>query len=136
MQNLGAYKVDRKKKAALYKEVLKEYATCSIEMGYHNLFFPGGTRSRSGAVEARLKKGLLGTSVTAYANALKDGRPRPNVYIVPCTLSYKLVLEAETLIDDHLKAVGKSRFIYQLCNTVPSPGGCANKDSMPVFTWI
>ena len=113
MHNLGAYKVDRKKKAGLYKELLKQYATCSIEMGYHNLFFPGGTRSRSGAVESKLKKGLLGTSVSAYVNNLRNRNPKPDIFIIPTTLSYKLVLEAETLIDDHLKAVGKSRYIIE-----------------------
>jgi len=113
MRNLGAYKVDRKKKCTLYKDVLKHYATCSMEMGYNNLFFPGGTRSRSGEVERKLKKGLLGTTVTAYVNNLLAGKPRPNLYIVPCTLSYLLVLEAETLIDDHLKEVGKSRYIIE-----------------------
>jgi glycerol-3-phosphate O-acyltransferase len=111
MRNLGAYKVDRKKKCALYKDVLKQYATCALEMGYNNLFFPGGTRSRSGAIERKLKKGLLGTSVAAYTNNLLARRPRPSLYVVPCTLSYLLVLEAETLIDDHLKEVGKSRYI-------------------------
>lgn len=113
MNNLGAYRVDRKKTAGIYKEVLKEYATVAMEMGYHNLFFPGGTRSRSGAVEGKLKKGLLGTAVTAYINNLKHERMRPNVYIVPCTISYDLVLEAETLIDDYLKEVGKSRYIIE-----------------------
>ena len=113
MDNLGAYKVDRKKRAGLYKDVLKEYATSSMEMGYDNLFFPGGTRSRSGAPEAKLKKGLLGCAVRAYVANLMAGRPHPNLYIVPCTMSYKLVLEGETLIEDHLKAVGKSRYIIE-----------------------
>ena len=111
MHNLGAYKVDRTKKAELYKQVLKEYQTCALEMGYHSLFFPGGTRSRSGEVERHLKKGLLGTGLTAYQNNLAAGRPNPDVFIVPCTLNYKLVLEAETLIEDHLKEAGKARFI-------------------------
>ncbi|MBX3181972.1 MAG: 1-acyl-sn-glycerol-3-phosphate acyltransferase [Polyangiaceae bacterium] len=113
MNHLGAYRVDRKKTAALYKEVLKEYATVALELGYHNLFFPGGTRSRSGAVERHLKKGLLGTGLTAYINNLKQGRPKPRVFIVPCTISYDLVLEAETLIDDYLREVGKSRYIIE-----------------------
>jgi glycerol-3-phosphate O-acyltransferase len=113
MQHLGAYKVDRKKSAALYKEVLKEYATVSLEMGYHNLFFPGGTRSRGGLVEKHLKMGLLGTGVRAFVDNLRAGREKPNLYIVPVTLNYKLVLEAETLIDDHLKETGKSRYIIE-----------------------
>ena len=113
MQNLGAYRVDRKKNASLYKDVLKEYATATLELGYNNLFFPGGTRSRSGAVEQKLKKGLLGTAMTAYVRNLQAKKPNPNLYFVPCTISYKLVLEAETLIDDYLKEVGKSRYIIE-----------------------
>jgi glycerol-3-phosphate O-acyltransferase len=113
MRNLGAYRVDRKKTARLYKDVLKEYATCSLEMGYHNLFFPGGTRSRSGAIERKLKKGLLGTTIAAYINNLRQHSSKPNLYLVPCTLSYKLVLEASTLINDHLSETGQSRYIIE-----------------------
>jgi glycerol-3-phosphate O-acyltransferase len=111
MQNLGAYKVDRTKKAELYKQVLKEYSTCALEKGYHSLFFPGGTRARGGEVERRLKKGLLGTGLAAYQNNLAAGRPRPDIFVLPCTINYKLVLEAETLIEDHLREAGKARFI-------------------------
>jgi len=111
MSNLGAYKVDRRKQAKLYKAVLKEYSTCALEMGYHSLFFPGGTRSRSGEVERKLKKGLLGTAVRAYTNNLQAGRSKPDIFVVPTTINYKLVLESETLIEDHLKEVGKARFI-------------------------
>jgi glycerol-3-phosphate O-acyltransferase len=113
MNNLGAYRVDRKKTAALYKDVLKEYASIALELGYNNLFFPGGTRSRSGAIEHKLKRGLLGTGVGAFVNNLRTRNPKPNLYVVPCTISYKLVLEAETLIDDHLKEVGKSQYIIE-----------------------
>ncbi|MBI3726527.1 1-acyl-sn-glycerol-3-phosphate acyltransferase [bacterium] len=111
MHNLGAYKVDRRKTARVYKDVLKEYAAVSLELGYHNLFFPGGTRSRSGAIEQKLKLGLLGAGVRAYVNNLRGGREKPNVYVIPVTLSYELVLEAETLIDDFLKEVGQHRYI-------------------------
>ncbi|MDX9721126.1 MAG: 1-acyl-sn-glycerol-3-phosphate acyltransferase [Myxococcota bacterium] len=111
MHRLGAYRVDRRKTATLYKEVLKSYSGLSLEMGYHNLFFPGGTRSRSGMVETRLKLGLLGTGLDAYIHNLIAERARPDVFIVPCTLNYELVLEAETLIRDHLAEHGKSRFI-------------------------
>ena len=111
MSHLGAYTVDRRKKALLYKEVLKEYATYAIELGYHSLFFPGGTRIRSGGVERKLKKGLLGTALDAYKNNLEAEKSRPNVYLLPATISYGLVLEAQTLISDHLKSVGKSRYI-------------------------
>jgi glycerol-3-phosphate O-acyltransferase len=113
MHNLGAYKVDRRKKAPVYKDVLKTYAGYSMELGYHNLFFPGGTRSRSGAVESKLKMGLLGMGLDAYIHNLAAGKERPDIFVVPCTINYQLVLEAETLIDDHLKDVGKSRYIIE-----------------------
>ncbi len=113
MHNLGAYTVDRKKQDPLYKEVLKAYATLTLEFGYDNLFFPGGTRSRAGAVERKLKLGLLGTGLSAYIKNLARKADEPNIYIVPATLNYQLVLEAETLIDDFLSAVGKSRYIIE-----------------------
>ena len=113
MHNLGAYKVDRLKKAELYKTILKIYAGCTIELGYHNMFFPGGTRIRNGMVEPKLKKGLLGMGLNAYIHNLKGQRSNPDVFVVPCTLNYQLVLEAETLIEDHLKEVGKSRYIIE-----------------------
>jgi glycerol-3-phosphate O-acyltransferase len=84
-----------------------------MELGYHNMFFPGGTRSRSGAVENKLKMGLLGMALDAYIHNLLAKKTRPDVFVVPCTLNYQLVLEAETLIEDYLKAVGKSRFIIE-----------------------
>ncbi len=111
MHNLGAYTVDRRKRDPLYKQVLKTYATCTIENGYDNIFFPGGTRSRSGAIEQHLKLGLLGTGVTAYVENLVQKKTAPKVFVVPASLSFQLVLEAETLIDDFLKEVGKSRYI-------------------------
>lgn len=112
MRNLGAYTVDRRKTDPLYKSVLKTYAQATLENGYDNIFFPGGTRSRAGALEKKLKLGLLGTGVAAYAHNLKQGkRARERLYIVPATLSFQLVLEAETLIDDFLQEQGKSRYI-------------------------
>ena len=111
MNNLGAYKVDRRKKNGIYKAALKQYATLSLEMGQHNLFFPGGTRSRSGEVERHLKLGLLGCGLNVYVSNLLAGKPDPDLFVVPCTLSYALAMEARTLIEDHLKETGKSRYI-------------------------
>jgi glycerol-3-phosphate O-acyltransferase len=111
LRNLGAYTVDRRKNDPLYKRALKEYATLTLENGYDNIFFPGGTRSRSGAVEKKLKLGLLGTGVSAYVNNLRTHKAKERIYVVPATLSFSLVLEAETLIDDFLREVGKSRYI-------------------------
>ncbi|TMQ22833.1 MAG: hypothetical protein E6J91_01015 [Deltaproteobacteria bacterium] len=111
MRNLGAYRVDRRLKFELYKDVLKEYSTVLLEHGYHSLFFPGGTRCRSNLVEKNLKLGLLGTTATAYKNSVREGAPHKRIYIVPATINYRLVLEAETLIDDYLAETGKSRYI-------------------------
>lgn len=111
MRNLGAYRVDRRMRFALYKDVLKAYSTVLLEHGYHSLFFPGGTRCRSNMVEDNLKLGLLGTTVTAYKHHVRAGHPDKRIYIVPATINYRLVLEAETLIADYLAEVGKSRFI-------------------------
>lgn len=113
MNNLGAYRVDRRLTYSLYKDVLKSYSTVILERGYHSLFFPGGGRCRSNAVESRLKLGLMGTGLAAYINNLKAGRPKGRIYVVPATLNYQLVLEAETLIDDQLQRVGKSRYIIE-----------------------
>jgi glycerol-3-phosphate O-acyltransferase len=65
MNRLGAYKVDRRKKNRLYLEALKGYSILSLTKGCHGLFFPGGTRSRSGAIEKKLKLGLLSSAIEA-----------------------------------------------------------------------
>ncbi len=113
MENLGAYRVDRRMRFSLYKEVLKEYSTILLERGFHSLFFPGGTRSRSNLVEKRLKLGLLGTTATAMVNSLQKDSASRRIFIVPVTINYRLVLEAETLIADYLADTGKSRYIIE-----------------------
>jgi glycerol-3-phosphate O-acyltransferase len=65
MNRLGAYRVDRRKKNPIYLETLKTMSNLSIQRGVNSLFFPGGTRSRSGELETDLKMGLLGTAVEA-----------------------------------------------------------------------
>lgn len=112
MQNLGAYKVDRRLRHMLYKHCLKTYSTVLIENGFHSLFFPGGTRSRSGAVEQKLKLGLMGTGIEAYTRTLLAGRER-KVFFVPATINYLITLEAETLIADFLQEAGKARYIIE-----------------------
>lgn len=111
MSRLGAYTVDRRKTNAIYKECLKNYSTRILREGVHSIFFPGGGRVRSGAVESKLKLGLLGTALEAQIHNLREGKPRPNVYVVPMVLSYHFVLEASSLIDDYLADAGKARFI-------------------------
>jgi glycerol-3-phosphate O-acyltransferase len=112
MHNLGAYRVDRRIKHNLYKDVLKTYSCVLLERGYHSLFFPGGTRSRSGGVERRLKLGLVGSAMEAYARTLLAGREK-RIYFVPATINYLITLEAETLIADFLSEAGKGRFIIE-----------------------
>lgn len=111
MNNLGAYKVDRRKKNEIYKATLKQYATLSMEQGEHNLFFPGGTRCRRGDIEQHLKLGLLGCGVRVYVRNLQEKKAKPDLFVIPVNLSYGLVLEAKSLIEEHLKEEGKSRFI-------------------------
>ena len=111
MNHLGAYTVDRGKTDPLYRSTLKEFATVLLERGHHNLFFPGGTRSRSGAVETHIKKGLLGTGVTAFKNNLRARKAQPRIFVVPATATYPLVLESKSLIDDFLERTGKGRYV-------------------------
>jgi len=87
------------------------YSTVILERHYHSLFFPGGTRSRSGSIESKLKLGLLGTGITAYINNLLKNKKNPDIFVIPATINYHIVLEAETLIDDYLKETGKSKYI-------------------------
>jgi glycerol-3-phosphate O-acyltransferase len=112
MHNLGAYRVDRRLRHALYKDVLKAYSTVLIERGYHSLFFPGGTRARSGGVERKLKLGLAGTGLEAFVRTAMKGKVQ-RVFFVPATINYLLTLEAETLIDDFLSEEGKARYIIE-----------------------
>ena len=111
MSRLGAYTVDRRKKNQLYKDVLKDYSAETLSKGYHSLFYPGGTRSRTGRLEPSLKKGLLGTLIQAWQDNIQAKKKNGDIIIIPCTLSCSLVLEAETLIEDALADVGKSRYI-------------------------
>jgi glycerol-3-phosphate O-acyltransferase len=112
MHNLGAYRVDRRIRVGLYKHILKLYSQVMIERGYHSLFFPAGTRSRSGMIERRLKLGLLGSAVEAFTTNQVRRVDRP-VWFVPTTINYSLVLEAETLIKDWLMEEGQARYIIE-----------------------
>ena len=110
MNRLGAYRVDRRKKNDIYLETLKSMSNLSIQRGTNSLFFPGGTRSRSGAVETRLKLGLLGTAVEAQRAMCEKGENK-KVFIVPLIISYHFVLEAPLLIEQQLKISGKERYL-------------------------
>lgn len=114
MNALGAYKVDRRKKNLVYLETLKTYSKEAIQFGCHSLFFPGGTRSRSGMIESKLKLGLLSTAIEAqranYQTGTKDISAK--IFVVPVTINYHFVLEAPGLIRDHLSITGQERY-YQ-----------------------
>ncbi len=109
MNSLGAYKVDRRKKNLIYLETLKSYSDLAIQDGCHSLFFPGGTRSRSGAIETELKRGLLSTAIQAQLANFKKGKDQ-KIYVVPVVFNYNFVLEAPSLIDGFLKQKGQERY--------------------------
>ncbi len=109
MNRLGAYRVDRRKKNAIYLETLKTMSNLSIQRGTNSLFFPGGTRSRSGHLEEKLKLGLLGTVVEAQ-RALFQKEDNKKIFLVPLIISYPFVLEAKFLIHQHLKFTGKEKY--------------------------
>lgn len=112
MTRLGAYRVDRRKKHRTYLTVLKHHARMALENGCHMLFFPGGTRSRNGAIEAKLKLGLLGTAFEAQRNLiLKNQADYKKIFVVPMVTSYHFVLEARNLIDQELKRSGQERYL-------------------------
>lgn len=115
MNRLGAYKVDRRKKNPFYLETLKTFSTVSVEKDCNSLFFPGGTRSRSGALEESLKLGLLGSIFDAQRNNIINAQQNGNgeykkIYVVPLTISYHFVLEAKSLIRQYLKKSDKERY--------------------------
>ncbi|MEM7106886.1 MAG: 1-acyl-sn-glycerol-3-phosphate acyltransferase [Bacteroidota bacterium] len=115
MESLGAYKVDRRKKNPIYLETLKTYSKVAIEEGAHSLFFPGGTRSRSGKIESSLKLGLLGTAMEAQRSIFtrhpnNDGK---KIFVVPVTINYNFVLEAPNLIKDYLSSKGQERYYVE-----------------------
>ncbi len=140
MNRLGAYRVDRRKKNPIYLETLKTMSMLSIVRGTNTLFFPGGTRSRNGMVETRLKMGLLGTVVEAqrvlcqqvkeqkvkgkeqetkdevqdangaHTEGMQKEEPT-KIFIVPLVMSYHFVLEAPFLIRQHLQITGKEKYI-------------------------
>jgi glycerol-3-phosphate O-acyltransferase len=114
MNSLGAYKVDRRKKNLPYLEALKLYSTLAIQKGAHSIFFPGGTRSRSGMLEKQLKLGLLSSTIEAQRDLYLEAEPGKEVrkiFVVPVTLNYHFVLEAPDLIDDYLSVKGQDKYL-------------------------
>ena len=67
--SLGAYKVDRKKKTLLNG---KTYTEEAIINDCHNLFYPGGTRSRSGSIKFKIRVTWKRTRGTKRNNKKKN----------------------------------------------------------------
>lgn len=110
MNRIGAYRVDRRKKNPIYLQTLKAMSTLSIGRGVNTIFFPGGTRSRSGALDAKLKLGLLGTLVEAQRRNYEAGKEE-KIFVVPIIMSYHFVLEGKFLIEQHLRKTGKELYL-------------------------
>lgn len=115
MNSLGAYKVDRRKKNLVYLETLKSYSSLAMQNGCHSLFFPGGTRSRSGKLEKRLKLGLLNSAMEAQREIYeKNNSPEARkIFVVPVSINYNFVLEAPSLINEYLKIKGQERYYVE-----------------------
>lgn len=114
MNSLGAYKVDRRKKNLPYLETLKMYSNLALQKGAHSLFFPGGTRSRSGMIEKQLKLGLLSTAIEAQRNIYQENAADTRkIFVVPVTINYHFVLEAPELIEDYLQVKGQDRYFQE-----------------------
>lgn len=110
MSRIGAYKLDRRKRNPIYRAALDAYSTLAMEKGVHTLFFPGGTRSRTGMIEKKLKLGLLGTAMEAQRRAFLPGGDEKKIFIVPLVMSYHFVLEGKSLINQHLKQTGQENY--------------------------
>lgn len=109
MNRLGAYRVDRRKKNPVYLETLKSMASLSLIEGLNHIFFPGGTRSRSGAIEDKLKLGLLNSVIDAQRYCILKDIPQ-KIFVVPLTVGYHFVLEANSLIEQHLRQAGREKY--------------------------
>ncbi len=113
MHNLGAYRVDRRIRHNLYKDVLKTYSVRAP-----------GARLPLAVLPGRHALALGRRRAEAQARASSAARSRPTrgrctsgrerrVFFVPATINYLITLEAETLIADFLSEAGKGRFIIE-----------------------
>jgi glycerol-3-phosphate O-acyltransferase len=109
-RRLGAYTLDRRKKNSFYLETIKTFSRLTLRRGVHTLFFPGGTRSRSGQLEKKLKMGLLGSAIDAQCDRFVEGSDQ-KIFVVPLVINYHFVLEAKGLIQQHLSATGKEQYL-------------------------
>jgi glycerol-3-phosphate O-acyltransferase len=90
------------------------YSRTAIDHGVHSLFFPGGTRSRFGGIEKKLKLGLLGTALDVQRENCRKNPENPrNIYILPAVINYHFVLEAPSLISQELSHSGKELYYIE-----------------------
>ncbi len=113
MSRIGTYKIDRRKRNPIYRKTLVQFSTVGIQEGLNSIFFPGGTRSRNGAIEGELKYGLMNTIIDSQNEFYMRNIDR-KIIIVPLVISYHFVLEARSLIDQHLRKTGKENYIDRL----------------------
>ncbi len=109
IDRLGAFRVDRRKKNPIYLECLKSMTSYSVYEGLNCLFFPGGTRSRSGRTEDKLKLGLLGSAIEAQRIHIEGGSDK-KIFLVPLCVGYHFVMEAPSLVDQHLRSLGNEQY--------------------------
>ncbi len=110
MNRLGAFRVDRRKKNRIYLECLTSMSSLSLTQGVNSIFFPGGTRSRSGKTEEKVKLGLISSVIEAQRQLLQNGSDK-KIYVVPLNIGYHFVLEANNLIHQHLQTVEREKFV-------------------------
>lgn len=110
MDRVGAYKIDRRKKNLIYLETLNVFTKSVLAYGCPLLFFPGGTRSRMGVLNEKLKLGMLSNTVSAQRELLQQKRKKKKIFLVPVVLNYHFVLEAPALIRQYLKKTGQARY--------------------------
>jgi glycerol-3-phosphate O-acyltransferase len=110
MTRLGAYRVDRRKKNPIYLDSLKYMSQVMLEKGTNSLFFPGGTRSRSGEIEKELKYGLLNSLLAAQRSIYQSG-DHQKIIVVPVIIGYHCTLEAQSLISGYLKKTGEEKYV-------------------------
>ncbi|MFZ1704656.1 MAG: glycerol acyltransferase, partial [Saprospiraceae bacterium] len=94
----------------IYLECLKGMTSYSLTNGINSIFFPGGTRSRSGATESKVKLGLIGSLVEAQRLYLESEKSN-KIFVVTMNIDYHFVLEAKHLIDQYLRQIGKEKYV-------------------------
>lgn len=94
-----AWTVDRSRTDPLYYEAVHEFSAVLAESGFPQFYFPIIERAASGALPAVFNRKVFSPALSAFRNQLRLGIHRP-VFVIPVTLNYPFVLEAELLADE------------------------------------